>query len=213
MSGESGYVGRYTNDEAEDRLGEWSPDGEWLAFYRDRGPDGSPDDPQSKGGIWLRNPAGVNLVQLTRGPDTGPVWSPDGERIAFVRETGGNQDIYVVSKQKDGTWMDDPLLTRLTQHSAADHSPAWSPDDDAIAFVSGRNGETEIYLMEADGSQQVRLTANAAADVSPVWSPDGKRIAFVSRLYGPGEIFVMKADGSEQLRLTANDAEDYAPDW
>ena len=216
---EGGRVDRATRDEAEDRLGGWSPDGEWLAFYRDVGTEGSdaadpaPGDQANKSGIWLRNPAGVNLIQLTEGPDSGPVWSPDGEHIAFVREVNGNQDVYLLSRVENGTWQDDARLTRLTQHPAADHSPAWSPDDNVIAYVTGRHGATEIYVMQADGSGQARLTTNEADDVSPVWSPDGDRIAFVSRLYGPGEIFVMNADGTDQRRLTANDAEDYAPDW
>ena len=98
------------------------PDGEWLAFYRDGGPEDSDADdaasgsPANKSGIWLRNPDGVNLIQLTEGADTGPVWSPDGEHIAFVREVDGNQDVYLVSRVENGTWQDDARLTRLTQH-------------------------------------------------------------------------------------------------
>ncbi len=206
---ENGWAERATEDPSEDRLGNWSPDGEWLAFYRDGGPSGQDE----KSGIWLRNPAGVNLLQLTTGLDSGPVWSPDGEHIAFVREDGGNLDIYLLSLSEGGTWRDDVQLFRLTQHESADHSPAWSPEDDLIAFVSERDGMAEIYVMGSDGSQQTRLTTNEAPDFSPVWSPDGNHMAFVSRLYGPGEIFVMRVDGTEQRRLTTNDAEDYAPDW
>jgi Tol biopolymer transport system component len=71
-----------------------------------------------------------------------------------------------------------------------------------IVFVSNRDGNSEIYKMEYDGSHQVRLTNNAAEDLSPDWSPDGSKIAFISYRSGEGEIYVMNADGSNQLQIT-----------
>ena len=196
---------RVTSTEVEEQVGDWSPDGVWLVFYKSGN--------EEERGLWLRNPDGVNLVRLTTEPDSHPVWSPNGEHIAFIRTVEDNDDIYVVSKLKNGTWQDDTELTRLTQHQAQDISPVWSPDSNTIAFVSYRDDNAEIYTMGQDGSKQRRLTSNGAGDLAPVWSPDGKRIAFVSYLYGPGEIFVMGADGSTQLRMTNNDAEDHSPDW
>ncbi len=67
---------------------------------------------------------------------------------------------------------------------------------------------SEIYVMNADGSGQRRLTRNAASDFAPAWSPDGRKIAFVSRRDGNCEIYVMNADGSGQRRLTRNPAYD-----
>ncbi|MQG11849.1 MAG: hypothetical protein FI716_10145 [SAR202 cluster bacterium] len=165
------------------------------------------------GCLWLRNPDGVNLVHLTEENDFSPVWSPNGKHIVFVRVFEGNSDLYLASRLKDGTWQDDVELTRLTQHEEDDLAPAWSPDGDTIAFVTFRDGNGEIYIMESDGSRQLRLTTNEADDLDPVWSPNGKQIAFVSHLYGPGEIFIMDDDGENQLRLTTNDAEDHSPDW
>lgn len=196
---------RITTHAGVDIIGDWSPDGEWLVF------NGRTDGPER--GLWLRNPAGVNLVRLTTEPDTRPVWSPNGTHIAFVRTDGENSDIYMLGKLKNGTWQDDTELTPLTQHQAADISPEWSPDGTAIVFVSWRNGNAEIYTMRDDGSRQRRLTNNEADDITPVWSPDGSQISFVSYLYGPGEIFVMDADGSKQRRLTNNQTEDHSPDW
>ncbi len=72
-----------------------------------------------------------------------------------------------------------------------------------IAFSSTRDGDSEIYVMEIDGSNQVRLTINPARDYDPSWSADGDRIAFVSnRDRGLEQIFVMDADGGNQRRLT-----------
>ena len=59
-------------------------------------------------------------------------------------------------------------------------APAWSPDGRTIVFVSWRDGNGEVYAMDADGSTPRNLTRNPAKDVRPAWSPDGRRIAFVS---------------------------------
>lgn len=82
-----------------------------------------------------------------------------------------------------------------------------------IAFVSDRDGNAEIYSMDADGGAQLRLTEDASEDHSPAWSPDGQRLAFVSTRDGNAEIYVMNADGSGQTRLTNNTAGDVAPAW
>jgi len=82
-----------------------------------------------------------------------------------------------------------------------------------IAFTSDRDGNNEIYVMKADGSEQTRLTSNGGQDYFPAWSPDGTRIAFVSDRDGNNEIYVMKADGSGQTRLSNNPALDSYPAW
>ena len=82
-----------------------------------------------------------------------------------------------------------------------------------IAFVSDRDGNAEIYSMDADGGAQLRLTEDEGEDHSPAWSPDGQRLAFVSTRDGNAEIYVMNADGSGQTRLTNNTAGDVAPAW
>ena len=82
-----------------------------------------------------------------------------------------------------------------------------------IAFSSNRDGNFEIYVMKADGSQQTRLTNNPAFENRPSWSPDGERIAFISDRDGNREIYFMKADGSQQTRLTNNSAFDARPMW
>jgi len=82
-----------------------------------------------------------------------------------------------------------------------------------IAFASKRDGNWEIYVMNADGSGVTRLTNNPADDRWPSWSPDGKRIAFTSDRDGNWEIYVMNADGSGMTRLTNNPAGNFDPSW
>ena len=131
--------------------------------------------------------AGVNAAG--RGP-----WS-DYVSATTPKNTGGGQ------------------LVRLTDNGAWDGSPAWSPDGGRIAFESTRDGNWEIYVMNADGTGVVRLTDDDAWDRSPAWSPDGGRIAFGSDRDGNQEIYVMNADGTGVVRLTDNRASDYNPAW
>jgi TolB protein len=90
-------------------------------------------------------------------------------------------------------------------------APAWSPDGRTIVFVSWRDGNGEVYAMDADGSEPRNLTQHPAKDFRPAWSPDSRKIAFVSRRDGNSEIYVMSADGSEMRNLTRSRARGDAP--
>src|SRR6185436_15232437 len=98
-------------------------------------------------------------------------------------------------------------LVRLTNNNAQDSPASWSPEGRRIAFASNRDGKTEIYVMEADGSNVSRLTNNLTDDDFPKWSPDGRKILFHSNRDGNWEIYVMEADGSNQTRLTVDTAD------
>ena len=103
------------------------------------------------------------------------------------------------------------LAAGATQGSPAlSQSLTASSVNGRIAFVSYRDGNYEIYIMNPDGSDQTRLTNNLVSDWNPSWSPDSSQIAFES-WGGDRGIYVMNADGSEVTRLTSN--QDYMPDW
>ena len=96
----------------------------------------------------------------------------------------------------------------------ADASPTTTPAPcGQIAFVSNRDGNNEIYAMNADGSNQTRLTNNPTFDNGPSFARDGSKIAFFSDRDGNQEIYVMNADGSNQTRLTNNQAIDISPSF
>jgi Tol biopolymer transport system component len=112
--------------------------------------------------------------------------------------------------------------TDQTKLASDGYKPAWSPDGTKIAFSSYRDGDSKIYVMNADGSQETNLTNKhytslsryrddhyPALDSSPSWSPDGTKIAFsggrlrfTAGRYGDVDIWVINADGSSPTRLT-----------
>ena len=142
----------------------------------------------------------VGLIMLPTYPNhsaSAGAYPGTNGKIAFQRNS---YTIYV--ENPDGT--DRRFLT-----SNGSYNPSWSPDAKKIAFTSIRDGNQEIYVMNANGSSQTRLTSNSVPDSGPTWSPDGKKIAFTHNY----DIYVMNADGSNQTPLMTNSANDYEPSW
>src|SRR5438034_72765 len=82
-----------------------------------------------------------------------------------------------------------------------------------LAFTTNRDGNDEIYVVDAAGTDVLNLSHNAANDDWPSWSPDGSKIAFHSDRDGNFEVYVMNADGTGVLNLTHNPANDAFPAW
>jgi hypothetical protein len=100
---------------------------------------------------------GGNVSQLTSNPsDSSPDWSPAGSKIAFMRDTGGNWDIWVINADGSGE-------TRLTTDDSIDGLPAWNPEGTHIAFLSDRGGTWAIWIVAADGSAQRKLFNTGSA--------------------------------------------------
>jgi Tol biopolymer transport system component len=161
--------------------------------------------------VYVTNPDGSGTHQLVTIPGLATydaAWSADGSKVAFSACCpNGNYEIY--SMNADGTG-----LTQLTDNTARDTLPAWSPSGDRIVFTSERDGNKEIYVMNADGSGQTNLSNNSKTDENPVWSPDTSKIAFDTNRTGNYEIFTMKFDGTNPLNLSNNPAySDTEPNW
>ena len=131
-------------------------------------------------------------------------------RIAFTsfRSAGGESPEITIMN------LDGSERVNLTD-VGINHYPSWSPDGTKIAFQRNINGDYEIYVMRADGSNQINLTNSPGYDMIPNWSPDGTKIVFTSYRNGRenAEIYIMNADGSEQVNLTNAPRGDYGPDW
>ena len=188
---------RLTNHPERDYQPSWSPDGARIAFSSNRNGGNSQ--------IYVMDSNGKNVRRLTAGISDGqPVWSPDGQKIAFAGigdEEIGRENrkakIYIITP--DGTH----LQKLAGDIPSSDIEPAWSPDSQRIAFVSSReNWGYEIYLMDADGTNQKRLTHNLVSDRGPAWSPDGNKIAFFSVLDEDDILAVINADGTNHRNLT-----------
>lgn len=107
---------------------------------------------------------------------------------------------------------DSPLVDNQPRPALV---PAVSPlsDNTIIAFASDRDGDSEIFVMNGDGTDERQLTLNQADDDKPDFSPDGQRIVFESSTDGDFDIWVMGADGSNPINLTNNKAQDYGASW
>jgi len=173
-----------------------------IAFVSDRG--GNFD-------IFAMNADGSGSKNLTGNPanDLTPAWSPDGRQIAFSSDRDGRFEIYIMNA-------DGSQQTRLTQDKTGAVSPAWSSDGKHIVFLSDRDGVlsdrnipiSEVYIMDADGSEQQRLTNNHDFERELSWAPKGDIIAVSanvrapSGIYVPDQIYLMGLDGVTTKQLT-----------
>ena len=142
-----------------------------------------------------------------------PVWSPDGQRIAYTRLEGGRGGVIVQSLANGAT------MVAPGAQSALNITPMFAPDGRTLAFAHSDETGTDIFTSNvADRCCAQRLTVGRYADnLSPTFSPDGRRIAFVSTRSGPPQIYVMAADGTDQELLAPFDygatGASNAPEW
>jgi Tol biopolymer transport system component len=148
----------------------WSPDGRTILFEQFVG---SVFKKPKLIDLYTINPDGSGkrkLARVTNESDhcAGPVWSPDGTKIAYEAEgVRGRPDIYVMNT-------DGSDRRQLTHHRARDENPDWSPDGTQIAFYSERVGNAEIYVMNADGLQETRVTRDPWYNQAVRWEPAQK---------------------------------------
>ena len=192
--------------------------------------DCPPRPDRSKGYVWRLDPFdiytaradGSRRKRLTRfGVYTAEgVLSPDGRKIVFTSLKGGDLDIYVMNIDGSG-------LRQLTHQVGYDGGPWWSPDGKQIVYRANhpttatelkaysdllaqrlvRPNKMDLWLMDADGSNQRQITHLGAASFGPSWTPDGKKIIFSSNHHtdpklGNFDLFLINPDGSGLEQVT-----------
>ena len=198
----------------------WSPDGNRIAFASEG------QALASVGQIYIANADGSNPTRLTYAKEpyghstlgfSYSAWSPDGSKIlsdcvwAFsgdgILDAGGIYIFYVNTRN----------YTQLT-HGYSDQHAVWSPDGSKIAFIrfdtdNNSEDDTNIYVMNSDGSGATKLTSGD----NPSWSPDGSKIAFTSNKSGNAlQLYVIHPDGSGETNVMSslNDSGvDLKPSW
>jgi dipeptidyl aminopeptidase/acylaminoacyl peptidase len=173
-----------------------------------------PSQPDAQGflsDIWYKispNAATGAITGPTPPPRTALPPASTGAQIVFDSNRGGDyRNIYAMDAEGGN-------VVRLTTEETNDFAGPWSPDGQRIAFTWFSLTTSDIWVMNADGSNPVNLTDTPQIDEGfPAWSPDGQRLAYTTRRDGNNEIYVMNADGSNPARLTDNPADDFAPSW
>jgi hypothetical protein len=195
------YPGYLPNGAANDYNPSISPDGTKIVFVSDR--EGAPQ-------LYLMTADGQNPVRLTTSGcvDQVPSWTPDGRALYWESQCSGQKFKLLTANlayNDDSSYGANAALVNIreltTQDQGDNRFPRVAPDGRKVVFTSYRDGNAEIYLMNADGGQQTRLTNSAGEDEAASWSPNGQQLLFAGNRDGNYNLYLMNADGSGQTHL------------
>lgn len=160
--------------------------------------------------IAFMNEAGDEFTALFDHPGKNQVASisPDGQRIAFVSDSGGDNDIYVFE-------ISTGEIDKLVETTTTEWNPVWSPDGTQLAFVSDFSGSFDVYIVNADGSGMRQMTKYPQSEWHPSWSPDGKQIVFQygDENYTQSDLYLLSVETGQITALTNDPAFDGVPAW
>jgi Tol biopolymer transport system component len=185
----SAYSAKLTSD-GENTDPSFTPDDNQIVFASNRG-DGSWQ-------IFRMDADGDNQEQVESAPtgDNRRPWcSPNGGKIVFDTDRGGNRQVAVVNS--DGTG-----FTQLTSGAHECMEPKFSPDGIRIAFTRVIEGVDQVWIMDSNGANQVQLTNVSMRCSAPAWSPNGQYIIYTRWVSGGGrEVWKISIDGSDDQRV------------
>jgi Tol biopolymer transport system component len=231
---------RISDGRGKTTCGWFFPGGERLFFASTSAHDSAcpPKPDRSKGYVWpldrydiyTVNRGGTDLRRITHYDmyTAEGVLSPDGKRIVFTSLKDGDLDIYTMN-------VDGSDVRRLTNTPGYDGGAWWSPDGKQIVYRANhptdsaelrdyrellaqglvRPAKVELFLMNADGSNQHQITHLGGANFGPSWTPDGRRIVFSSNYTNPRggnfDLYLVNPDGSGLEQITFDGAFDGFP--
>ncbi len=148
---------------------------------------------------------GAQSVLSSNEPIISPAWSPDGTRLAYVSFEQKKPIVYVQSLTTGGR-------QAVAAFRGSNSAPAWSPDGRRLAVTLTRDGNSQLYLINADGSgTPVRLTQSAAIDTEANFAPDGQSLLFTSDRGGGPQIYRVSAGGGAAQRVTFDGSYNVSP--
>lgn len=195
----------------------WSRDGNRILFSSKIGNEAME--------IWVMDADGENKQQITfgtQGRNFTPVESPDGTKIAYssMQRNVGNPEVWVMDVDGNNQQRLTTTVVLPDQENVWSQHPSWSPDGERIVYASTNSGQTQIWIMNSDGTNQRQITHGLGTDYPdanvPVWSLDGSRITFWAGLERRfGEVWTMNPDGSgaRQVTSTLDPSNSDDPHW
>ena len=190
----------------------WSPDGSQIVFtVFHRGDKMFGKNRFTETFIINADGSGQRLListqHLEERVDFAPVWSPNGNHIAFYSNRPGRDDIFVIDVSGEN-------LTNLTQSPEShERVPSWSPDGTHILYSSWAEHFHTLRLADGHKTQLTQLEGDRR---TPAWSPDGKQIAFDGDVRGEldnADLYIMDIETGVEKRLTIHPEADLRPAW